>query len=314
MTERIPTPPSGVESVSGWSGESAGAILRAARQAQGLDLDTLASMLKVSTRKLEQLEHDQYDELPGIAFVRSLTLSVCRQLQIDAAPVLALLPTAEVPQAALEHVTRGLATPFREPNTRVDLRNWPEWLRPSVVVPALLLLAALAFWLVPSSRTLLGAGSGAAPVAGAASGELHVEPVSVTPVGPGSTAPGVGATTVSTVVAPVVQAASAVASAVVETVYSAPPEDLAASPPQRPAAAGPVVLRPTAESWVEVRDASGAVTLSRMLLPGEEVGLDGTPPFKLKIGNAQAMRLNYRGQPIDLAPYTRDSVARLELK
>ncbi len=51
-----------------------------------------------------------------------------------------------------------------------------------------------------------------------------------------------------------------------------------------------------------------------MLQPGEAVGLDGTPPFKVKIGNAAATRLVFRGQPVDLAASTRDNVARLDLK
>ena len=36
--------------------------------------------------------------------------------------------------------------------------------------------------------------------------------------------------------------------------------------------------------------------------------------FKLKIGNAAATQLQFRGQAVDLAPVTRDNVARLELK
>ena len=74
------------------------------------------------------------------------------------------------------------------------------------------------------------------------------------------------------------------------------------------------MLRATAESWVEVRDAGGGVLLSRMLLQGEAVGLDGALPMKLKIGNAEGTQVNFRGQPIELQPYTRDNVARLELK
>jgi cytoskeleton protein RodZ len=54
--------------------------------------------------------------------------------------------------------------------------------------------------------------------------------------------------------------------------------------------------------------------LSRLLVPGETVGLDGTMPLRVKIGNAAVTRLTFRGQPLELAPYTRDNVARLELK
>ena len=61
-------------------------------------------------------------------------------------------------------------------------------------------------------------------------------------------------------------------------------------------------------------DARGQVLISRTVESGEAVGLDGTPPFKLKIGNAGGTDVTYRGQPVNLAPYTRDNVARMELK
>jgi cytoskeleton protein RodZ len=104
-----------------------------------------------------------------------------------------------------------------------------------------------------------------------------------------------------------------VPSAVVDTVHSAPQDEPSASAPVA-AASGSVVLRTTAESWVEVRDANGAALLSRMLLPGEAVGLNGALPMKLKIGNADGTRVSLHGQPVDLQPFTRDNVARLELK
>jgi cytoskeleton protein RodZ len=103
------------------------------------------------------------------------------------------------------------------------------------------------------------------------------------------------------------------ASAVVDTVHSAPVEDPATSAPAANVA-GSVVLRTTAESGVEVRDAAGGVLLSRMLLQGEAVGLDGALPMKLKIGNADGTQVSFRGQPVELQPYTRDNIARLELK
>ena len=65
---------------------------------------------------------------------------------------------------------------------------------------------------------------------------------------------------------------------------------------------------------MEVLDAGGAALLQRSLQPGEFVGLDGTPPFRLKIGNAAVTQLRFRGEAVDLGPATRDNVARLELR
>jgi cytoskeleton protein RodZ len=105
------------------------------------------------------------------------------------------------------------------------------------------------------------------------------------------------------------------ASTVVETVHSAPPVvNDSASAPIAPPVAGVLLLRASAESWVEVHDGRGQPLLSRVLMPGEAVGLDGAMPLKLTIGNAGATDVSFRGRSVDLAPRTRDNVARLELK
>ena len=46
------------------SGSGAGALLRAARERQGLHIAALAAAIKVSQRKLEALEADRGDGLP----------------------------------------------------------------------------------------------------------------------------------------------------------------------------------------------------------------------------------------------------------
>jgi cytoskeleton protein RodZ len=74
-------------------------------------------------------------------------------------------------------------------------------------------------------------------------------------------------------------------------------------------------VRTIAESWIEVLDARGQTLLSRLVQPGEAVGLDGAVPLRVTIGNASATQLSFRGKPLDLAAYTRrDNVARLDLK
>jgi cytoskeleton protein RodZ len=76
----------------------------------------------------------------------------------------------------------------------------------------------------------------------------------------------------------------------------------------------PLQVIASADSWVEVVDAQGHSLLSRTVVAGESVGLDGALPMRVKIGNARATRIKLRGDNVDLAPWTRDNVARLELK
>ena len=96
-------------------GASAGALLRQYREAKGFKLDVLAQVLRVSSAKLQALESDRLDELPDAMFARALTLAVCRQLKVDAAAVLALLPGQDVSRLAPKN-ERGLDFPLDRPS------------------------------------------------------------------------------------------------------------------------------------------------------------------------------------------------------
>jgi cytoskeleton protein RodZ len=73
-------------------------------------------------------------------------------------------------------------------------------------------------------------------------------------------------------------------------------------------------LRAAGVSWVEVRDASGKVLLSRTLKAGDTADVAGPLPLKVTIGNASVTQLSLRGRAIDLGPAIRDNVARVELQ
>ncbi len=279
---------------------SAGALLRQAREKQGLHIGALSAAIKVSQRKLEALEADRLDELPDATFARALAQTVCRQLKIDPAPVLALLPPPK--SHRLEHLGEGINETFRESPERLGGEGISLG-SPAVWATGLVLVAALAVYLLPPGLLDRGASTiGASPAGSAASAVVEIVPVA-----PAPTAASAPAVTEA--------AASEVPAATVETVHAAPDvaaaaSDVGASPP----VAGVLQLRANAESWIEVRDGAGQVMLQRLVLPGETLGLDGALPFKLKIGNAAATQLVFRGQPVDLAASTRDNVARLELK
>ena len=68
------------------------------------------------------------------------------------------------------------------------------------------------------------------------------------------------------------------------------------------------------ESWTEIREAGGRVIFSRNNLGGTEQWAEGQAPFDLVVGNARDVKLFYRGAEVDLSPYIKVSVARLQLK
>ena len=287
---------------------TAGAMLKRARQAQGLHIAALSASIKVAQRKLESLEADRFDELPDATFARALAQTVCRSLKIDSAPVLALLPPAT--NYRLGQMAEGINMPFRERPGRSEPQDWSRLAAsPAVWGTALVLVGAVVVYFLPAdllTRFQRSSPDGAAALPAAASAA--------------SSAPPASATATATALNDVAPAPAA--SSVVETVFSAPPLTAPASGPATASATpstamptrGPLQLRATAESWIEVQDASAQVLLSRMVLAGETVQLDGTMPLRVKIGNASSTDVVFRGQSLNLAPFTRDNVARLELK
>jgi cytoskeleton protein RodZ len=96
---------------------------------------------------------------------------------------------------------------------------------------------------------------------------------------------------------------------------TAPPERTAPAAGAADAAAdATLVLRYEGPSWTEIRDSAGQTLISRLVDADSVEPFDGAPPFSIVIGNARAVTLVYRGQPVDLAPYTRLNVARLVLR
>ena len=202
----------------------------------------------------------------------------------------------------------GIKLPFRDRPGRHEPASSSLLMSPAVWASVLIALAAVFVYLMPSdwidSAQGFIQGADAPQPAAAASGVALAEP---------------SAWPASAAVTSVDGSANAVteggaAGTVVETVHSAPDAPSVVETAPSGAAVGPLQLKANEQSWVEVVDARSQILFARMLLPGETVVLDGTLPLRIKVGNAVATQLTYRGVAVDLAASTRDNVARLELK
>lgn len=305
--------------------QTAGAWLREARQQRGLHIVALAAMLKVPQAKLEALEADRWQDLPDTTFVRALAKAICRVLNVDAAPVLALLPSSEDRELTM---SRGLNQPFRDHVSGGAGFSLALLQRPVVWGPALLLAAAAAVYLMPA---------GWLPSAGSA-GSGAAEPVEATPTLMPSAVPEAAQQAASAVSLPasaptaallLPPAASAVplSAALSAAPSPAPAPLLGAAALTRPVVATaeavpaaapapgsvPLQVKVSSESWVEVVDASGRTLLSKLLRPGDAQTLQGLPPLRVRVGNVSGTELILRGEPVDLLGRSRDNVARLEL-
>ncbi|MBO9687351.1 MAG: helix-turn-helix domain-containing protein [Mitsuaria chitosanitabida] len=320
---------------------TAGAALRRAREARGLHIAALAATLKVPQSKLEALESDRYQDLPDATFARALARSMCRVLKIEAEPVLKMLPSAGA-EASLDRVTPGLNQPFRERAMSQDPMLSTELLkRPVVLGAGALLVAAIAVYAVPSTwveqltQRLRGTDTAATTAPGTTDTTATAEapattteaPLAAASEAPLTTAPAASATTLpapTTTVAttavggaPAATSPSIVSPAATNTAAApapnAPATPAATAPVAPPPGSSPLVVKASAESWVEVVDAKGQVLLSKLMRAGDQVDVNGVAPLKLRVGNVSGTELVFRGQPVDLAARSRDNVARLEL-
>jgi cytoskeleton protein RodZ len=87
------------------------------------------------------------------------------------------------------------------------------------------------------------------------------------------------------------------------------------TPEKAPVAAGGhrLVVRTEGEAWIEIKDGSDRMLVSSLNPPGSERVVRGRPPYSLVIGNASNVRVLYDDKLIDLAPHTKQDVARFTL-
>lgn len=299
---------------------SAGALLRQARQAQGVALGDLAATLKVPVEKLQALEDEDWQRLPDVVFLRALAQTICRTLHLEAAPVLALLPQQKVTALAPQG---GLNAPMRERGvpsilaTNTKHSPWP-W-----VVLLLIVLGGGGYlgvqWMAPEwvrgVSTTVSAPSDPA-------GDSPLFSPAVPEEGDGGGMGNMGDVAQAGEV-PSVQVAALMQPALPEEegaqpgfAAPAPAAEPAAAPAAQAAASVSPVLRITAKgaTWVQVLDAQQRLLIEKILQDGEVFSTSAPKPLTVAVGKADLATVEVNGAPFDVQAVARSNVARFEVK
>ena len=298
---------------------TAGALLRDAREAAGLHIAALAVALKVPVAKLEALEADNFSALPDMVFVRALASSVCRTLKIDPQAVLALLPQGEGPRLSAGDVglnapvkgfaSRSSAAPFKGAGSRSFV-----WAVGLLLIGAALMmflprgldadLSALLKQPETTTKIPMPTGNVAQEISVAVGAEERVPSAAPAP----AAAAGVG------VELPAGESIKPAGIASHPIVLPSVEASAPSSAPATDAPSGVLAFKARSESWIQVRDAAGALVLQRNLAPNELVSVSGVLPLAVVIGRADATEVFVRGKPYDIGPVSRENVARFEVK
>ncbi|MFC6980512.1 RodZ domain-containing protein [Microbulbifer taiwanensis] len=302
--------------------------MRRAREAAGLSREELSRRLCMIGNKLELLERDEYDCLPGSLYVRGYIRNACKELGINAEPVLQAYAgycgAEEESREILAHVSRGPVVQERKrsfkglallPLLVVGGVFW--WMHGRDAMPPLVIaekppveeaqIAAFGSEAqsgIAAEQSLAGGGAVEAPAEEAVAFEQVAEAalpapedaaeagfeVSEFPAEEASIAAGPAELEPSPVTSQVEPATEGSAPAEAETAVV------------EGAAVEVLQLSFDEDSWVEVKDASGSVLMAKVQPAGSEASLTGQPPFQLMLGNASGTRVRYRGELVDSDP------------
>jgi len=270
---------------------SVGTLLRNARESRSLPVADIAQALKLGQRQVEALERDDWSVLPGTTFIRGFVRNYARLVDIDPAPLMERL------ENLLEKPVDTLAVPAAAP-ARISSASKS---RDGLVVGIgglLLILAALAYFLLPNDLTALR---------DAWQGLLGGTEVAV------ETAPPPAVPAQETLFPPDTSAQQLIAPQAAPA-EGATPQPAPAVPAEAAVATSQLRFVLSQASWLEVRDRDDTVIFSQRLIAGTEQTVEGRGPLSVTIGYAPGVKLLHRGQVVNLEPHTRGDVARLVLE
>lgn len=301
---------------------SAGVLLSNERVKRGISIQEAADYLKLSRKQVEALENDDYSSLPGTTFVRGFMRNYAKFLELDLEPIMAWLDS-QVPNTAPDARPAAAVTPqgttastesHKEKDTapatpataNADTGSgiW-KWL-----LPLLLVGAGLVWYQSQPSEATEANTEAAAPAEAVAKEPVATPPVAetaATPPAPPAEAPQTSppSAAATPAVPPPVTATTAAATTTTATAAPALPSN------------GNHQLRLVMkqDSWMEILDSKGERVVFGTQKAGKERIVEGTPPFKMTIGNATEVELFHNNQAIDLKKHIKKgTTAKLELQ
>ncbi len=311
---------------------SAGVLLSNERVKRGISIQEAADYLKLSRKQVEALENDDYSSLPGTTFVRGFMRNYAKFLELDLEPIMAWLDS-QVPNTAPDARPAAAVTPqgttastesHKEKDTapatpataNADTGSgiW-KWL-----LPLLLVGAGLVWYQSQPSEATEANTEAAAPAEAVAKAPVATTPpvaeTAATPPAPPAEAPQTPPpSAAATPAVPPPVTATTAAPAVTPPTPAVTTTTATAAPALPSNGNHQLRLVMKQDSWMEILDSKGERVVFGTQKAGKERIVEGTPPFKMTIGNATEVELFHNNQAIDLKKHIKKgTTAKLELQ
>jgi cytoskeleton protein RodZ len=241
-----------------------GAELRQVRERAGWKLDEVAAALRIRQPYLEAIEQGDLQALPGPAYEIGFIRTYAQALGLDGDEILRRFRAEGAGKTSKPELSFLAPVPDRAVPTGAI-----------VLVGVVILLVGYGFWFLHTEKERKLAAL--VPAVPAQLAPLAVPPVPPV-IKPPAPAPAPVQTAKQTAPAPTAVAPAAI-----------PAAPVAATPAAGTPAAAPLpgkVIQATADSWVEVKDASGNILFSRLMHAGDSWPVPDMPGLTLTAGNA----------------------------
>lgn len=248
-----------------------GERLRQARIRAGLSPSEVGAKLKMPTHAIEALEREDWVRIGAPVFIRGQLRSYARLMEL---PGDAVVESVSTPAPSPAELVPRTFTP--------RMQRMMEQTARRLVYVVITATIAVPVWL--ATRSHLDGAVDSVP--------LDAESVSALPQPKGAPADGSAQTSGAALPAPPLVASIT------------PPL------PQRAAIAADLTVSFSGESWIKLTAPDGATVEQALVQPGQQRVFQPGQIGKAVLGNAQAVSVQYRGQPLDLTPYIRANVVR----
>ena len=296
-----------------------GAILARVREEQGLSQRNAADDLNLPIHIVDAIETNDAERLPAEVFTRGYIRAYAKLLSLDPEPLLTALKFEQKPEPV-------------EPETPTAMPQLsPEVMRYGSIAGAALVVLVIGWWVFSPGDEAMETGEVAASPdaiidATSESATEAQNPTTDSAANAGSEdfPEGIAIETEQISERRVVDDLISDENpqvAVVEQAsdYADQPEEAV----QHAASSGTRRLTPdgteqlslsfTEDCWVEIRAKDNSMLYANLGKAERQWQFQGQGPFQLLIGYAPGVLVEYNGEPISLAPHTRNNVARLVL-